>query len=538
VFELLQVVVADTDPRLRDEAVRVVLRHLYPLLDAFPPAKLAEMFKVAQLSEDEWNDVRRGVAHYLEWQERTEPGNSAESEHRAEIQSWYAKVRPTGFRERVRELLSRNPWDEKLRGRDGRIGEPVLAIAREALSSSELLNEVLSCVASGRALSASLLGAALAQEGAGPEVATAATQSAIESGNGDLVRGLVHTITRSNPSALEGVRVRLDELDMLRPLLCFDLVVAAGDELGGSKRAFALVDAGRVPSVKLEALWWGVGSRMPSINEIREVLKRLILAGERGDVSALHISLMLVTYQLGQSDVVEGGGLLDDPECRQLSWRVAELVSEKGDSSNDYHWKELMGSIYGDDPALACRLAVQRLLHQRAYGRETAREVLAGIGRTNPQEVMDAFGAALVDEERGASLRFDGCKDVISVLPAEIVETWVEARGIDGARAIACHLPTPYIGSDDVPIVPKSTERVLAKFGNDKVVFSRFISGVHPFEIWRGDRTGELRREAAAARRFLSHPVEAIRKWADLEALDRERLAEAEHREHEERFLE
>jgi hypothetical protein len=61
------------------------------------------------------------------------------------------------------------------------------------------------------------------------------------------------------------------------------------------------------------------------------------------------------------------------------------------------------------------------------------------------------------------------------------------------------------------------TEYVLAGWGDDEVVFRRFAASTHHLQLYSGDIASTHRKEADRARPFLSHPIAAIRKWAEHE---------------------
>jgi hypothetical protein len=67
------------------------------------------------------------------------------------------------------------------------------------------------------------------------------------------------------------------------------------------------------------------------------------------------------------------------------------------------------------------------------------------------------------------------------------------------------------------PQVPALTEYVLARWGDDDDVFGRFWASTHHLQMYSGDIAGEHKREADRGRAFLTHPLLAIRKWAENE---------------------
>ncbi len=90
---------------------------------------------------------------------------------------------------------------------------------------------------------------------------------------------------------------------------------------------------------------------------------------------------------------------------------------------------------------------------------------------------------------------------------------------------IANHLKPPSLDSEGKPQVHPLTDYVLSKWGNDKEVFGRFVASTHHLQMYSGDIAATHRKEADRARAFLSHPIPAVRTWAENEVELGERQA-------------
>jgi len=101
---------------------------------------------------------------------------------------------------------------------------------------------------------------------------------------------------------------------------------------------------------------------------------------------------------------------------------------------------------------------------------------------------------------------------------------------------MARHLPKPYVDDAGRAVVPPMLDQVLREYDDDEV-FERFLSGAHSGETWWGNAADRMRREAAEARKFLSHPNRRVREWAKHEVAERMRRAEEEDRIHAESSL-
>jgi len=124
---------------------------------------------------------------------------------------------------------------------------------------------------------------------------------------------------------------------------------------------------------------------------------------------------------------------------------------------------------------------------------------------------------------------------LIENLPSDVVKRWIAGAGVEGARRLARHLPSPYLKDSATPVVPDLTAWVLTEFEEDDRVFKEFTAGVHSFQIYSGDIAAQHETEAAVARDFLDHPLRRIREWAEMEerwAMDaaRQEREEAEER--------
>jgi hypothetical protein len=102
---------------------------------------------------------------------------------------------------------------------------------------------------------------------------------------------------------------------------------------------------------------------------------------------------------------------------------------------------------------------------------------------------------------------------------------WLSQVGIEGARRIARHLPSPVL-SDGKPIVPELTGRVLEAFGDDKLAFDEFRAGRHDMEVSWGSVSSQYEGYARIATSFLNHPLPAIREWAKREIASAEQQAD------------
>jgi hypothetical protein len=191
-----------------------------------------------------------------------------------------------------------------------------------------------------------------------------------------------------------------------------------------------------------------------------------------------------------------------------------------------------------DAPERACSVAILGLTGADYEKRNQAWSILTILATKNPDLVMENVGKILLNKEHGWRLRLSARSGLFQSLPVESVQRWLSETGVEGARAIANHLQAPSVDGEGKPQLHPLTEYVLAKWGDDEAVFSRFAASTHQLQMYSGDIASTHRKEAAAARPFLSHPIPAIRGWAEREVAMGEARAREWTVQTEEQFLE
>jgi hypothetical protein len=190
-----------------------------------------------------------------------------------------------------------------------------------------------------------------------------------------------------------------------------------------------------------------------------------------------------------------------------------------------------------NEPERASDVAIRALTGDDFDKRNHAWSILSTIAKSHPELVMEKIGAVLVDPEQAWRLRVSVRGGLLQTLPFEAVQGWLEKTGLEGARSIANQLQPPSLDNEGRQHVSPLTAYVLEEWGEDEVVYGRFAASTHHLQIYVGDIAATHRKEADRARTFLSHPIPAIRKWAE----DEVALGEAQARQwtirNEEQFL-
>ena len=151
---------------------------------------------------------------------------------------------------------------------------------------------------------------------------------------------------------------------------------------------------------------------------------------------------------------------------------------------------------------------------------------------------MERIGTVLLNREQAWRLRILARGGLFQTLPFEIVQGWLERAGLEGARAIANQLQPPSLDNEGRPQMSALTAYVLERWGGDEVVYGSFAASTHKIQMYTGDIAAAHRKEADSARPFLSHPIPAIRKWAEDEVELGEEQARKWTIRDEEQFLE
>jgi len=158
--------------------------------------------------------------------------------------------------------------------------------------------------------------------------------------------------------------------------------------------------------------------------------------------------------------------------------------------------------------------------------RDDAVTILAKLAVANPSVVMETVGTALLDPDSSWHWRIGSNRDIFSAMPVDTVMAWLSNSGLEGARRLARHLPSPSVSPEGEGTVPELTERVLAAYGGDETVLNEFRVGRHDMEATWGPPSANYEARAQSARVFLNHPLEAIRQWAEHEMASSQHFAD------------
>ncbi|RYZ17355.1 MAG: hypothetical protein EOO70_02160 [Myxococcaceae bacterium] len=131
--------------------------------------------------------------------------------------------------------------------------------------------------------------------------------------------------------------------------------------------------------------------------------------------------------------------------------------------------------------------------------------------------IMSALGKVMLKGDRNQLFYIFKFTTLFESIKTSIATDWTNANGVEAARRLARHLPSPYLDGEGLPVVPELTRRVLSDFESDERTFQEFCAGTHSLELMVGDIAGQYDQYANVASKFLAHPLRRIREWAQYE---------------------
>ena len=253
------------------------------------------------------------------------------------------------------------------------------------------------------------------------------------------------------------------------------------------------------------------------MNETLPLLERLATAAKNGDQVAESVGIDSVALRIPYDTPKEPLPLFtENPPLRSVAWKLLES-RPAGSPPSSRWWRQLVVALGRIEPNRAARLGGALLGSKDFLATEEGEAVLRALASTHPGDVMEALGAAMLDEKTGWRSFIAKYDDLVSALPPDVVRSWIERAGVEGARRVARHLPKPTLDAEGRAFVPALTEWVLETFEDDKRTFREFCAGLHNLELYSGDIAAQHEAEAVLARKFLQHRLRRVREWAALE---------------------
>ncbi|HSN99110.1 MAG TPA: hypothetical protein VLS89_12535, partial [Candidatus Nanopelagicales bacterium] len=330
-------------------------------------------------------------------------------------------------------------------------------------------------------------------------------------------RGYVAGLLDRHPAHAPLVNEALDVMQASSAATVVEIAVVHPRLLRAGGRALALLAQQRSSPRELFRLEAVAYQHALDDEELAGLLRALDERGALGDALAYDLGIRVIHGWLTASRQDRRARL--PRRAERWAWRILEATS-CAVKIQKHAWKESLKELGHLKPARAIPIAAGALTtgsHAFAPLQAAAEEVLLQLASEHPDEVMDAVGKVILDPRRGFNFYVDNYRDLIQGLPPDVVTRWLRRSGVEGARRIARHLPSPRLDDEGRPEVPELTGFVLSEFAEDERVFTEFCAGIHSFQLYGGDMAAAHEREAEVARRFLHHPLRRVRQWAKLE---------------------
>ncbi len=521
------------DAHRRALAFDVLVDHIDLLLRSGFLDDVAGIIAKSRLEEGETRRLMNAVDEFIGWETPVSPLRASEPlpVWTEPIRRWVESLQPSDFDGMLRTVCARQPWDRRFAD-DPRMGrDEADELAARIVGEPSRLRSHLDWLASHEARSAGHLGFALGRVDGGEACGEMILLHAIAKGAAPLLTGYIRGLVFAERHPTRELIRLMMEFEAAHPRMAVDILVFGGDDFDALNRVISLVELKAVPPSFLASFARGIGRRRLSAEEVSRILPYFVDALLAGDAGTARPGVSFLSWHLKVEKDRATPSALAKREVRSQAWRLVEAALPYVPSGLAYDWSEIVAQLAEYDLERAVILLGKTFLSESLEVVREARKRLIEIIPRDSGVVMEGLGQALVDSVQGWRLQAHVVRDLVSRIPSRIVLDWVGRHGIDGARAIARHLPVPYLDEEGQPVVPEVLDAVLREYDDDQVL-DNFAAGVHSGESWFGDGAERCRRDVEVAGRFLRHPNRRISEWARQEIDERTRMAEWEEREH------
>jgi hypothetical protein len=432
------------------------------------------------------------------------------------VKAWQASLLPGEFAGRLRGIIGKDLWHHSIREDIRKEDSEIAPLVEEVIANPLLLDVNLDYLTSPEARSASTFGVLLGRQDASGGFLDRILAASRSSRYSALLKGYIAGFLHRSPDQISRISNLLDLLEQEDPEIAAEIITASIDVVDPVARLGRMVEAGKVNPGYIQCLHYGPVLRSTRSSEFARLLKQL--APSESTVERLKYAIELIGDWLR-----DGPGIVPSEDAETIATMQDILARSAITEDNaDFWWAEAMNRLAALDPKWTATIATKAISGDDISKRDKASAILTGVAATQPSTVMEAVGSALLDPERGWRWLIGSNREIFSRLPTDVVMRWLSSVGIEGARRIARHLPSPVVSGGEA-YVPELTERVLRAYGDDKSVFDEFSAGRHDMEGSVGPLSSHYEGHAQVGRAFLNHPLPVIRKWAERE------IASADH---------
>ena len=341
-----------------------------------------------------------------------------------------------------------------------------------------------------------------------------------ETGSGPYTLGVIGAGVERRPALAQEIETTLALAEQEKPYWA----QAIRQVLGTShyiKGAVRLLRERVIPLKAFQGAWYL--HREDDASVVREFLD---LLGERvteGDDDATRIALS-VAYDARRD-------LFPEQDVRPLALSAFLAQARQDSDFRSHEWNTVGEWLLDYDPATV----VGALAGDRQSEFSDSTKLLAFAAPKYASSVLDALRAKLLAPYEPPYLFMGSLGHVIGNVPAEEFGAWLDRHGFKEAFALAGHLPKPHLSEDGRAIVPEQTlafwERHPVESDRFDELLANFRSHTFNTGVFMGHGVDLFTKRIDLARQLQSHPLSAIRRWAEaFERESRESLTDAERR--------
>jgi hypothetical protein len=305
----------------------------------------------------------------------------------------------------------------------------------------------------------------------------------------------------------------IDMIWGLNPSLAYNVMLPSGDFLRSFERTIEAVIAKLLPAAALRPFAAWNGPRQTTTEEARTAAEILLVEARQGDQQAAAIGIDFIQFALTRQEASSSSRFLMQMFSDNRLDTVFGLLEESINNRNQIpHWfQHLFQLALASNTERAVDLVISMLAHGSYEASEAASGLMHSLAVVDSSKLMEKLGSALLDGQGSTNLAFR--KVAISVIPNDIVISWLEKHGLEGARALARHTVGPYVSTDG-PELNEVTRFIMETYGDDEQVFSAFVAATHRGGVFAGPISNWMQRGVTLAEQFVNFPIPSVRRWA------------------------
>jgi hypothetical protein len=436
-----------------------------------------------------------------------------------QVVGWRNELLPADFSDRLRAIVGKDLWHHSIRediwNEESEIAPLVIAV----VSHPELLEANLNFLLSPEASSAAPFGLLLGRQDPDAQHLGSVIGGARRTRSSALLRGYISGLLQAAPQQAIRINELLDHLEHEDPQIAAEIVACTIDVTDAVSRFSRMISAGQLNAGYVQYLHYGGAIRKATSANVAWLLRALV--APESSPERLKFAVELIGDRLG-SPVSVGA---EEPETLTVMKDIL-VRSAAVDDGAEYWWHKSLAALAPLEPEWTASAAAAAVSGEDFGKRGKGTGILSSVAAKHPDIIMNIVGAALLNPKEAWRWSIGSNRSVIEALPPAVILQWLDRVGIEGARGIARHLPSPFLSPDGRGGVPEVTARVLERYGEDEAVFRAFAAGRHDLEASSGPVSSYYEGRIAIAQAFLNHPLAVIRRWAELEIASAEHFAE------------